>query len=378
MIGLMSDRPHPLHPASVHGVGPRGRASAINPGNRFERVRLSVLGEFLDEEIAERGREGLPAEKQVPTTVFRDASRSIINRVDSPDLPFHWTINPYRGCEHGCVYCYARPTHETLGFSCGLDFETKIVAKVEAPGMLARELDALTWRGEPLMMSGVTDPYQPVERRLRITRGCLEAMAERRQPVSIVTKSRLVTRDIDLLACLARDRAASVAVSLTTLDGSLARRMEPRASSPRDRLAAISELSEAGVPVMVMTAPILPGLNDHEIPALLEAAADAGARAAGFILLRLPYQIKDVFLEWLAREFPERASRVEHGVRETRDGALNDSRWKSRFRGEGPRAEQIKRTFEVFRARHALRASLEPLSSAAFRKPSASGPTLWD
>lgn len=356
----------------------RGRASAINPGNRYESVRLSVLGEFLDEDAAERARERLPQERRVPTTVFRDTSRTIINRVDSPDLHFNWTINPYRGCEHGCVYCYARPTHETLGFSCGLDFETKIVAKMEAPQMLAHELDAPRWRGEPIVMSGVTDPYQPIERRLRITRGCLEAMAARNQPVSIVTKNHLVTRDIDVLSALARVNAASVAISLTTLDPNLARKMEPRASAPRDRLAAMRELADAGVPVSVMTAPILPGLNDHEIPSLLRAAADAGATGAGFILLRLPHQVKAVFLEWLAREFPDRASRVENGVRETRSGSLNDARWKSRFRGEGPRAEQIRATFDVFRARCGLDRGRSPLSSSSFRKIGKEGPTLWD
>ncbi len=356
----------------------KGRGAGLNPGNRFERVRLSVLGEFLDEEVAERYREGLPAEQQVPTTVFRDATRTIINRVDSPDLNFRWTLNPYRGCEHGCVYCYARPTHETLGFSCGLDFETKIVAKMEAPQMLARELDAPGWKGETIGMSGVTDCYQPIERRLRVTRGCLEAMGERNQPVFIVTKNRLVTRDIDVLSSLARVRAAGVAVSLTTLNADVARKMEPRASSPRDRLGAMRALADAGVPVVVMTAPIVPGLNDHEIPALLKAAADSGASGAGFVMLRLPYQIKAVFLDWLSREFPERAARVESGVRAMRGGALNDARWGSRFRGEGVKAEQIKATFDLFRARYGLDRRGEGLSSAAFRKIGRDGPTLWD
>ncbi len=365
------------HPDALPHAGVKGRGAGLNPGNRFEHVRLSVLGEFLDDDAAEREREGLPVEKQVPTTVFRDATRTIINRVDSPDLNFRWTINPYRGCEHGCVYCYARPTHETLGFSCGLDFETKIVAKLEAPQMLAHELDAPGWKGEPIVMSGVTDCYQPIERRLRITRGCLEAMAERNQPVSIVTKNRLVTRDIDLLSSLARVNAASVAVSLTTLNADLARKMEPRASSPRDRLEAMRALADAGVPVSVMTAPILPGLNDHEIPSLLRAAADAGARGAGLVMLRLPYQIKAVFLEWLAREFPERASRVENAVREMRGGALNDARWGSRFRGEGVKAEQIRATFNLFRARYGLDKRGDGLSSAAFRKIGRDGPTLW-
>lgn len=360
-------------------TGPvRGRGAGVNPGNRFETTRLSVLGEFLDAQ-----REEHPDGVQVKTTVLRDASRSIINPVDSPDIGFRWSVNPYRGCEHGCVYCYARPSHEALGMSCGLDFETKIVAKMEAPAMLATELDHPRWRGESIVMSGVTDPYQPIERRLRVTRGCLEVMAERRQPVSIVTKNALILRDLDLLADLARDNAGRAAISLTTLDPEVARKMEPRASTPARRLEAIRELSRAGVPVAVLTAPIVPGLTDHEIPALLEAARDAGATSAGWILLRLPWQIKEVFFDWARREFPLRASKIDAAIRDTRDGELYQTQWRIRQRGTGERAEQIDQTFKVFAKRFGLERPREHMSAEAFlrrreqREAARRGPTLW-
>lgn len=375
----------------------RGRGAAVNPGNRFETTRLTVLGEFLDHDLAERRGEAPPHPASpgsaahshegrgdkgggvawddeslplpvLPTHVYDDSTKSVINRVDSPDLHFNWTINPYRGCEHGCVYCYARPTHEALGWSCGIDFETKIMAKRDAAVLLARELDDPRWKPETIMMSGVTDPYQPLERDLRITRACLEVMAARNQPVAIVTKNRLVTRDIDLLASLAKVNAAGVSVSLTTLDREVARKMEPRASTPRDRLRAMRELSGAGVPVTVMTAPVVPGLTDHELPRLLEAAAEAGATSAGWVMLRLPYQIKDVFLDWLSREFPERAGRIESAVRGMRGGDLYDSRWGVRGRGEGPLAEQIGAQFEVFSRRSGLDRPRPLLSGGAFRR----------
>ncbi len=270
----------------------RGRGAGLNPGNRFEDVRLHVLGEHLDE-IATQDDDGV----QVKTRVVRDASRTVINPVDSPDLAFDWTINPYRGCEHGCIYCYARPGHEYLSLSCGLDFETVILAKHDAPTLLRRELMKESWKGETIMMSGVTDPYQPVERALRITRGCLEVCAEFRQPVSLITKNRLILRDLDILLKLHEHGAVRCAVSLTTLDASLASKMEPRASSPGARLETIRVLASHGIPVTVMTAPIIPRINDHELPALLAAAAQAGASGAGYILLRLPHQIKALFLE---------------------------------------------------------------------------------
>lgn len=308
---------------------------------------------------------------QVRTRVFRDSARTVINPVDSPDLHMSWTLNPYRGCEHGCVYCYARPTHETFGLSCGLDFETKIFAKTDAPELLRRELARPAWKGEAIMLSGVTDPYQPVERAMRITRRCLEVMEECGQPVTIVTKSALVTRDIDLLGSLARRGAASVALSVTTLDNRLARTMEPRASSPAERLGAIRKLADAGVPVSVMVAPIIPALTDHETPAILKAAAEHGATGAGYVLLRLPYQIKALYLDWLAREFPDRASHAENQLREARSGALYQSAWKERQRGTGARAEQIAQTFAVFKSRYKLDRRGIALNSGAFQRPAA-------
>ncbi len=356
------------HPdATTHGRI-RGRAVQLNPANRFEPIALHVLGEHLDELAAD-----CPGGKQVATSVFRDDARTIINRIDSPDLPMKWSINPYRGCEHGCVYCYARPGHEYFGLSCGLDFDTKIFAKLDSPELLRRELGKPGWRGESMMMSGVTDPYQPVERRLRITRACLEVMAECRQPVGIVTKSRLVTRDLDLLRELAGHGAASVALSITTLDPELARKMEPRASSPRDRLAAVRELSAAGIPVAVMTAPIVPGLNDREIPALLEAAAEAGARSAGYVMLRLPHQVKALFLDWVRREFPDRGAHIESLVRQMRGGALYDATPFARQKGTGKIAEQTRAIFKLFAGRHGLDRPSRPLNTAAFRRPERAG-----
>lgn len=348
----------------------RGRgASTLNPGNRFEGLRLHVLGEHLDAEHAEH-----PEGVQVRTQAFADSTRRIINRVaDSPDIPFDWSINPYRGCEHGCVYCYARPTHEALGFSCGLDFESKIVVKHDAPELLRRELASPKWNGEPITLSGVTDPYQPLERRLRITRRLLEICAECRQPVSIITKSRLVTRDLDVLGELARHGAASVAVSVTTLDASLARSMEPRASRPEDRLRAIRELRDAGVPAHVMVAPVVPGLTDEEMPAILKAAAEAGARSAGWVLLRLPHQLRQLFLDWLAREVPERAAKIESRLREMRGGELYRSRFGERQRGRGEHAEVLRAIFQLHAKRHGLDRPHPKLSSASFRRPALDG-----
>lgn len=342
----------------------RGRGAGLNPGNRFETVRLHVLGEHLDEQAAEH-----PSGVQVRTKVLKDSSQSFINPVDSPDLSMKWSINPYRGCEHGCIYCYARPGHEYLGMSSGIDFETVIMAKHDAPTLLRRELAKPKWKGEAITMSGVTDCYQPVERELLITRKCLEVMAECRQAIGIITKNKLVLRDLDLLLKLHEHHAVGVAVSITSLDNELAARMEPRASSPRDRLQTVRELSAAGIPVTVMTAPILPGINDREIPALLEAAAEAGATSAGWVMLRLPYQIKDLFLEWLQRYFPDRASKVEGFIREMHGGALYDSRSFVRQRGTGAMAEQIAATFRVFAKKHGLDKGRGKLNEGAFVPP---------
>ncbi|MBX3406066.1 MAG: PA0069 family radical SAM protein [Phycisphaeraceae bacterium] len=331
-------------------TGPvRGRGACINPGNRFETVRLHVLGEHLDGQLREH-----PCGRQVRTQVFEDDTRSILNRVDSPDLGFNWTVNPYRGCEHGCIYCYARPGHEYLALSSGLDFETRIFAKPEAPRLLREALSRASWQGEPIVFSGVTDCYQPIEAGLAITRACLEVCAEFAQPVSIVTKNKLVLRDRDILEQLAAHNAASVAVSITSLDNALASKMEPRASAPRERLEAIRQLAAAGIPTHVMVAPIIPALNEPEVAAILSAAAGAGARDAGYILLRLPHQIKALFEEWLGRHYPDRAARVLNALRDMHGGELYNADFFHRQRGAGPRAEQIGAAFRLFKRRAGL------------------------
>lgn len=352
----------------------RGRGAGLNPANRFEDLRLHILQD--ERERARLAGESTPRPR---TTTLEDDSRSVVNRVDSPDLPFSWTLNPYRGCEHGCTYCYARPGHEYLGLSCGLDFETRIIAKHDAPALLRRHLARPSWTGEPIVMSGVTDPYQPVERELEITRRCLEVAAEHRQPISIITKNALVVRDLDLLRALNEHGACRVSISLTSLDNRLSASMEPRASAPAARLAAMRQLADAGIPVTVMTAPMIPGLNDHELPALLAAAARAGAGHAGYVLLRLPHQVKALFLDWLAREFPDRAAKVESLLRQTRDGDLYESSWNARLRGRGPIAQRIRSVFDVFARRHRLASAWPALRSDAFRRPGAAGqPTLFD
>lgn len=323
-----------------------------------------MLGEERDRLLEE-----MPQGVQLKTQVFHDDTKTIINPVDSEDLSFAWTINPYRGCEHGCIYCYARPGHEYLGLSSGLDFETKIYAKHNAAELLRKELARPTWTGEPIMMSGVTDPYQPIEQDLEITRECLKVMVECGQAVSIITKSKLVLRDMDLLVKLNALGAVKVAVSLTTLDLKVAQVMEPRASSPAARLEAMRVLSRAGIPVAVMTAPIVPNINDHEIPALLEAAAGAGATSAGYVLLRLPHQIKAIFLEWVERNFPGRAAHVENLIRETRNGEMYNSAWFTRQRGQGAYADQIAATFKVFARRYGLDKPRAAIDTRAFVRP---------
>jgi len=337
----------------------RGRGATPNPPNRFER--LSV----------ERDEWSL-AEDPAPSTEFMvDSSRTIISRNSSPDVGFDVSSNPYRGCEHGCVYCYARPTHEYLGLSAGLDFESKIFVKRDAATLLRRELLSPRWEPKPLALSGVTDPYQPIERRMRITRGCLEVIAEFRNPVLIITKSFLVTRDIDLLAQLALHDGVRVAVSITTLEPSLHATMEPRASTPARRLETIQRLSEAGIPVAVFVAPIIPGLNDHEIPAILEAAAGRGATVASCVPIRLPFAVKDLFVDWLGRHFPDRKDKVVNRIRAMRGGRLNDPRLVSRMTGQGPMAEQVMELFRVACQRAGLAGRLPRLSAAAFRRPGA-------
>jgi DNA repair photolyase len=336
-----------------------GRGTRLDPANRFERLHLDRSD--IDGED--------PAAALAPTEVFRDASRNILAENDSPDLGFRFSLNPYRGCEHGCIYCYARPSHEYLGFSAGLDFERKLLIKPDAPALLRAALAAPRWQPQVVALSGNTDCYQPIERQLRLTRGCLEVFAEFRNPVGVITKSALVARDADLLAELARHDAAHVSISITTLDAELARRMEPRAATPERRLQALAALAEAGVRVGVMAAPIIPGLNDHEIPAILERAAEAGARTASWTLVRLASPLDQLFVDWLEKHYPERALRVLGRLRGCRGGALTDSRFGHRMRGEGEYAAQIRALFSLAARRRGLDRPLPPLSAAAFRRP---------
>ncbi len=348
---------------------PRGRGATLNPAGRFEK--LDVIPEPDPDGWPDEDFDGKPG--QVSTSVFIDRSRSVIVRNDSPDVGFETSLNPYRGCEHGCIYCFARPTHEYLGLSAGLDFETKIFAKTDAPALLRKELAAASWRPQAIIMSGVTDCYQPLERTLQLTRGCLSVLAECRNPVAIITKNALVTRDADYLGELARFNAVAVNISVTTLDGTLARRMEPRASRPELRLRAIKTLSQAGIPVNVMIGPVLPGLTDHEIPRILESAADAGAMTAGYVMLRLPYGVKDLFQDWLSIHYPDRKDKVLNRVREMRNGKLNDSTFGSRMRGKGVHADQIAEIFHLYRRKYGLDRQRPPLSIHHFRRPCRDG-----
>jgi DNA repair photolyase len=336
-----------------------GRGASTNPANRFEALALEPDPEEQANDEAPR----------LTTRYYRDFTRSIIAHNDSPDVGFESSVNPYRGCEHGCVYCYARPTHEYLGFSAGLDFESRIVVKEDAPELLATELSKPSWKPQVIAMSGVTDPYQPVERRLQVTRRCLEVLAQFRNPVGIITKNQLVTRDIDLLGQLAAHRAAAVNISVTSLDPKLQRILEPRTSTPRGRLDAIAQMRAAGIPVGVMVAPIIPGLTDHEVPSILQACAEAGAQWAGYTVVRLPYAVAPLFERWLEEHFPDRKEKVLGRIRHLRGGErLNDPRFKSRMVGEGIFAEQIRALFETSCRRTGIGERLK-LSISSFRPP---------
>jgi DNA repair photolyase len=345
----------------------RGRGAPANPPNRFEPLWYSRDPEG-----------GGPEDPAIETQFFKDTSRSIISYNDSPDVGFDASINPYRGCEHGCIYCYARPTHEYLGFSAGLDFESRILVKEDAPMLLRRELSSRRWKPQVLAISGVTDPYQPIERRLQLTRRCLQVLVDFRNPVVIITKNHLVTRDADLLGELARHGAARVFVSVTTLDGSLGRLLEPRASHPGRRLAAIEALSQAGVPTGVLVAPVIPGLTDHELPSIIAAAAQAGARSAGYVTVRLPHGVGPLFEQWLTQHFPERKEKVLQRIRAIRGGKLNDPRFSSRMRGEGIFAEQIESLFALACRKAGIDGRGPSLSIAAFRVPSNAQLSLFE
>jgi DNA repair photolyase len=320
----------------------RGRGASWSPANRFEKLHVDV-NDFDAVDID--SEEDEPPRRE--TQFFRDGTKTIITRNNSPDVGFETSLNPYRGCEHGCIYCYARPTHEYLGFSAGLDFESKIMAKTNAPELLRAELERPGWKPQVLVMSGVTDPYQPIEKNLRITRGCLEVLAKFRNPVAIITKNRLVTRDADIFRELTNYNAVAVNVSVTSLDPKLQRVLEPRTSSPQARLDTISQLHAAGIPVGVMVAPVIPGLTDHEVPKILEACANAGAHFAGYTIVRLPWAVAPLFGHWLEEHFPDRKKKVLGRIRDVRGDRLNNSQWHTRMTGEGIFAEQIATLFEV-------------------------------
>jgi DNA repair photolyase len=343
------------------------RGATSNPTNRFEQIHL------------ERDEDWNPEEDALPTTkFFHDRTQTILNLNDSPDIGFTYSINPYRGCEHGCIYCYARPFHEYLGFSSGLDFETRIMVKTDAPKLLREELSSPKWQPQCIAMSGATDCYQPVERKLKITRGCLEVLAEARNPVGIVTKNALVTRDLDLLSELARHNAVVVFVSVTTLDTDLRKVMEPRTTPPAARLATIRKLADAGVAVGVMVAPVIPGLTDHEIPNIVAAAAEAGAKFAGTVTLRLPYAVAPLFEQWLATHFPDKQEKVLNHIRSMRGGKLNDPRFGQRMTGEGIFADQIEQMFNVACRRAGIADNHLHLSTASFRRPGGRQLGLFD
>ncbi|HME60313.1 MAG TPA: PA0069 family radical SAM protein [Candidatus Binatia bacterium] len=336
----------------------RGRGSASNPKNRFESI----------ETVPEPPQDS-DAISSPHTEFFPDRSRSIIAYNDSPDVGFDASINPYRGCEHGCVYCYARPTHEYLGFSSGLDFETKIMVKEDAPELLRKELSSRNWTPQLIALSGNTDCYQPVEKTKQLTRRCLEVFLEFRNPVVIITKNFLVTRDVDILAELARYDCVGVTVSLSTLDHKLSSLLEPRASRPARRLAAIKKLAEAGVPVGYLQAPMIPGLTDAEAPAIGAAAAKAGATFSGYVALRLPFAVKSLFEDWLEQNYPEKKNKVLSRVREIRGGKLNDPNFTSRMRGEGIYAEQMAKLFQLARKKSGITERWPKLTIEHFQRP---------
>src|SRR5438477_1550911 len=356
-IPIVEEAPPPS--PAIHG-----RSASWNPANRFEKLHVD-LGDADVVQIDPTNEEEKPRRE---TQFFRDATQTIIARNNSPDVGFETSLNPYRGCEHGCIYCFARPTHEYLGLSAGLDFESRIMVKENAAKLLEEELSSPKWEPQVLVMSGVTDPYQPIERKLGITRACLEVLAKFRNPVAMITKNRLVTRDIDLLGELASHHAAAVNVSVTSLDPNLQRVLEPRTSSPTARLETVAMLRAAGIPVGVMVAPIIPGLTDHEVPRIVEACAKAGAQFAGYTIVRLPWAIAPLFEHWLDEHFPGKKQKVLERIRHIRGGTkLNDARWGTRTKGEGIFAEQIRSMFEVACRRFGIGERSE-LSTAAFRR----------
>jgi DNA repair photolyase len=346
----------------------KGHGALTNPAPRFDLHQVSAVDDdWYQEEVPE----------SIPSTLEPDRARGVITTNDSPDIPFDRSINPYRGCAHACVYCYARPSHAYLGLSPGLDFETRLFYKADAAKTLATELSRPGYVCKPIMLGANTDPYQPVERRMKVTRSILEVLERTRHPVAVISKSALVLRDIDLLSSLARDNLASVTLSVTTLYDELKRRLEPQTASPAARVRTIATLNAAGVPAGVMVAPVIPALTDYEMERILEACAAAGARWAGYVLLRLPYEVKDLFKEWLAEHYPERAAHVMSLIREMRDGRENDAQFGSRMRGTGPYALLLRSRFKLACQRLGLNStSRGALDTTRFRAPGPAGAQL--
>jgi DNA repair photolyase len=338
----------------------QGRGAAFNPGNRFERLHIDESSvESNDPEQA----------RKVPTIFYHDTTRSIFAKNDSPDVPFTFSVNPYRGCEHGCIYCYARPTHEFLGFSAGVDFESKIMVKMDAAQLLDQALQDPKYEPQVIALSGNTDCYQPVERKLKITRACLEVFLKYRNPVGIVTKNAMIVRDIDLLQALAKYDCISVSISITSLNPEVLSKMEPRASTVEKRFAALNELVKAGIPAGVNAAPIVPGLTDEELPEIVRRASENGAKFVEYIMVRLPYSVKDLFVEWVQREFPLRASKILNRIRDIRGGNLSDPRFHSRMSGEGEFADTIYHLFQAACKKHRMNEEDFELSTKHFQRP---------
>jgi len=346
-------------------TAPRGRAAASNPTGRFERLIVE------DDWEAEPDPDDASDSSSPPTRFYRDTSKSIITFHDSPDLSFSASLNPYRGCEHGCIYCYARPYHEFLGLSAGLDFESTIFVKEDAPELLRKTLSKKSWQPQVVHLCGVTDPYQPFERNFQITRKCLEVLLEFKNPVSLITKNGLITRDLDLLSEFAKWNGVSVAVSITTLDEPLRRKLEPRASSAEKRLEALRRLSDAGVPTAAMVAPLFPGLTDHELIPILERAKEVGITHAGYTVLRLPWGVKELVADWLNEHAPGSKQKVLSRVSEMQGKNMSGKGFKSRMRGEGVFADQIRFVFESACSRLEIPKRRPKLSTAHFRVPSA-------
>lgn len=343
----------------------KGRGALSNPAGRFERTGIEAFddGWYVEEEP-----------ESVETTLEPDAAKSVISTNDSPDIGFEYSINPYRGCSHGCVYCYARPSHAYMGLSPGRDFETRLFYKADAAKVLEAELAHSSYVCKPIMLGANTDPYQPDERRMLVTRAVLEVLTRCRHPVSIVTKGALVVRDLDLLTDLARENLVTVTVSITSLDPETKRTLEPRAASPAARLRAVNQLSKAGVPVGILVAPVIPALTDHEMERIMEAAVEMGAKWAGYVMLRLPYEVKDLFREWLAEHHPQRAAHVMSLIQDVRGGRDNDPNFGSRMRGTGPVAQLIRNRFQIARRRLGLDGlgGLQ-LDTTLFRPPGLAG-----